>query len=192
MNPVKISMNFYVLAGGQSSRIGKNKALLQINQETLIQKVISSIPAKKERIKIVTNTPETYHFLSIAIIQDIYPNLGPISGVHAGLVDSCHHYNFFLPCDLPFITEDVIQFVLQKHDGQDIFGLRTEKGIEPLCAIYSKKCLPVLEKQIEKRVYSLHRVFELLPSEFIKIENQIALYNLNTLQDWNRVLNLLN
>ncbi|NIT71946.1 molybdenum cofactor guanylyltransferase [candidate division KSB1 bacterium] len=182
-------MNYYVLAGGKSSRMRQNKALLKINGETLIERVISAIPGEKESIKIVTNSPDEYVFLGYRTISDIFPHLGPISGVHAGLVDSPLLYNFFLACDLPFISEAVIQTVQEKHTDQDILGLRSRRGLEPLCAVYSKRCIPLIEKQIKRGQHSLHSLFELVKSDFIQVSDQKALANLNTPQDWRQYLN---
>ena len=176
-------MNFYILAGGKSRRLGRNKALVELYGQTIIEKVISAIPTRKENIKIVTSTFQTFHFLKLKMISDIHPGLGPIGGVHAGLVDSTFDFNFFLACDLPLISTGVVQTVLDSHAGQDIFGISTKNGLEPLCAIYSKGCISAIEKQMKVKDYSLHTLFETVPSEFIKIEDSNILFNLNTTQD---------
>jgi len=176
-------MNFYILAGGQSRRLGRNKALVELNGQTIIEKVVSAIPARKENIKIVTSTFQTFHFLKLKMISDIHPGLGPIGGVHAGLVDSTFDFNFFLACDLPLISTEVIQAVLDSHISQDILGISTKNGLEPLCAIYSKGCISAIEKQMKVKDYSLHTLFETVPSEFIEIEDSNILFNLNTTQD---------
>lgn len=176
-------MNFYILAGGQSRRLGRNKALVELNGQTIIEKVVSAIPAGKENIKIVTSSFLTFHFLKLKMISDIHPGLGPIGGVHAGLVDSTFDFNFFLACDLPLISTKIIQAVLDFHAGQDIFGIRTKNGLEPLCAVYSKGCISTIENQMKVRDYSLHSLFETVPSEFIEIEDSNILFNLNTTQD---------
>ena len=176
-------MNFYILAGGQSRRLGRNKALVEVNGQPIIEKVVSAIPAKKENIKLVTSSFQTFRFLKLEMISDIHPGLGPIGGVHAGLVDSSFDFNFFLACDLPFISTEVIQTVLDSHASQDIFGIRTKKGLEPLCTLYSKECISTIENQMKVKDYSLHPLFEAVPSEFIEIEDSNILFNLNTTQD---------
>lgn len=185
-------MNYYVLAGGQSRRMGLNKALLKINGYTMIETVISAIPAEKGSIKIITNSPSDYDFLDYAMIPDRFPRLGPISGVHAGLTDSSFLFNFFLACDLPFISTEVIVAILKEHSGQDIMGVRTPNGLEPLCTIYSKNCLSVIDKQIRKKSYSMQLLFNLVASEFVKIPNPTSLLNVNTKQDWQEFLSIKN
>ena len=148
-------MNFYILAGGQSRRLGRNKALVEVNGQPIIEKVVSAIPAKKENIKLVTSSFQTFRFLKLKMISDIHPGLGPIGGVHAGLVDSSFYFNFFLACDLPLISTEVIQTILDSHANQDIFGMHTKKGLEPLCTLYSKNCISAIEKQMKIKYYSL-------------------------------------
>ena len=176
-------MNFYILAGGQSRRLGRNKALVEVKGQTIIEKVVSAVPAKKENVKIVTSSFQTFRFLKLEMISDIHPGLGPIGGVHAGLVDSAFDFNFFLACDLPLISTEVIQLVLDSHSGQDVFGVRTKKGLEPLCALYSKNCISTIDNQMKIKDYSLHSLLETIPSEFIEMENSNLLFNMNTKQD---------
>jgi len=181
-------MNFYILSGGSSRRMGQNKALLRFGGRTIIETVVHAIPASRDQIKIVTNSPDEYSFLQLATVRDIYPGLGPISGVHAGLVDSSYQFNFFLGCDLPLISKEVMLAVVTRHTDQDIFGVKTEKGLEPLCTIYCKRCVPLIEEQIKNGEYSLQRLFELFPSQFIQITEPAPLFNLNSRDDWNKLL----
>ncbi|MFQ5641204.1 MAG: molybdenum cofactor guanylyltransferase [bacterium] len=177
-------MNFYILAGGQSRRMGRNKALLKKDGQTLIERVISALPAKREDIKIVACASHDYDFLSIPVIPDRIPGLGPIGGIHAGLTDSGYQANFFVACDLPFISCELIEKILKNYAGQDVFGVRSNRGREPLCTVYSKRCLPAIESQIQTEDYSLHNLFELLDAEFMLVEDPKLFTNLNTQQDW--------
>lgn len=180
-------MNYYILAGGKSSRMGRNKALLKLDGLTIIERVISAVPAKKQNIKIVTNSSKDYEFLGYAIIKDVHPGLGPISGVHAGLTDSSYESNFFLACDLPFLSEEVIRTVLARHSNQEILGIKSETGREPLCTIYSKNCIPSIENLIKIGDYSLQSLFKLMAAEFFEYEGASSLFNLNTVDDWKHI-----
>jgi len=173
-------MNFYILAGGQSRRMGRNKALIRFEDTSVIEHVMSSIPASREYIKVVTNDPKPFDFLSVALIADTYPNLGPISGVHAGLLDSSFQFNFFIACDMPLVSTELVKFLLSRHKDEDIFGLRSERGAEPLCAIYSKNCVSVIEEQIGIGNYSLHDLFKKVPSNFVEPPDSAQLFNMNT------------
>lgn len=164
--------------------MGQNKALLKINGATLIETVIAAVPAEQDKIKIVTNSPEDFHFIPHIKIPDIFPQCGPISGIHAGLVDSSERYNFFLACDLPFLSQTVISEIINKHAGEPVFGVKTEKGFQPLCAIYSKSCLEIIEAMIDAQRYSLQDLLMKVNSGFIEMINRRDLFNLNTPEDW--------
>lgn len=167
--------------------MGRNKALIELDGIPVIERVIQAVPAEKKNIKIIAQAEEVYRFLGLTMIGDVYPDLGPIAGIHAGLLDSSSQFGFFLACDLPLISRNIIEMVLNRHTNQDVLGLRTEKGFEPLCTIYSKECIPLIESQIKKKDYSLQSLFTLVDSEFINIQSSESLFNLNTLQDWENI-----
>jgi len=181
-------MNFYILAGGKSTRLGPNKALLKLGSRTIIEKIISAIPPSAEGVKIVSNIPEDYAFLHLPVIGDIHPGCGPISGVHAGLVDSESFFSFFLASDLPSVSRDLIEAIIAHHRGEDILCPRTRRGLEPLCSIYSKSCIPTLEDFLRQGRHSLQEVFrEITTSRAIEVVDEEALFNLNTVEDWERL-----
>lgn len=180
-------MNYYILAGGQSKRMGRNKALLEVDGLTVIERVVLSIPAQRECIRLVTNTPGDYDFLALATIADIYRDIGPLAGVHAALLDSSAPASFILACDLPFISTAVIERILSHCTNQDIVAARTAHGTEPLCAAYSRVCLPVIEAQIQNREYSLRRLLTNVETEFVELPEDRALFNLNTPEDLRRI-----
>ena len=164
--------------------MGQNKALLALNGQTLIERIIAAIPSDRSCIKIVTNSPSRYAFLGQPLIQDVIRHKGPIGGVYAGLVDSTEHFSFFLACDLPFISQEVITAVLGHHREQAILCVRATRGFEPLCAIYSKDCVPVIEEQIRGGEHSLQSLISRMPSETLEIGEPTALMNVNTEEDW--------
>jgi FdhD protein len=176
-------MNFYVLAGGKSRRMGKNKALLRLQGQTLIERALASIPDGYPA-KIVTNSPENFDFLHCQTIPDVHKDLGPIGGVHAGLEDAASFCSFFLACDLPFLSEELVRNLHMRHTDKDIFGVRTKDGHLPLCTIYSKKCLRVIDSQIQQKDFRLHRLPGLLNSEFVEIGEPGEFFNVNTETDW--------
>lgn len=179
-------MNFYILAGGQSRRMGRNKALIRYGGKTIIEYVLAAIPAPAEHIKVITNEKEPFAFLPVALIADVYPQLGPISGIHAGLRDSSFQFNFFIACDMPLISSEVITFILNRHQDEDILGLQSPRGPEPLCTIYSRNCVPVVEDQIARGNYSLHNLFKRVPSVFIEPPDFARLFNMNTPHDFKK------
>lgn len=173
-------MNFYILAGGRSKRMRRNKALLIIDDVPVIERVVRVIPTQTGCIKIVTNSPAEYSFLGLPMIGDVHRNVGPIAGIHAGLLDSGSEASFFLACDLPFISTATIEMVCNRYSNQNALAIRIERGPEPLCAIYSRTCLSVIEIQIKKKQVSLHGLLSAVKAEFVELTNARALFNLNT------------
>ena len=176
-------MNFYILTGGRSRRLGRDKAFLRLDGQTLTEKVLSLIP-KKHSVKVVANAAQAFEFVECPVITDIHKDLGPIGGIHAGLTDTTSDFGFFIACDLPFIPHALILRILQDHADEDVFGIRGKDGNVPLCTIYSKRCLAVIESQILNKDYSLRRLSELLHSAFIEAIDEFDLLNVNTERDW--------
>ena len=184
-------MNFYILTGGRSRRLGRDKALLRLDGQTLTERVLSSIP-KGFPTKLVSNSSQTFEFGQCPVITDIHKDLGPIGGIHAGLTDTTSDFGFFIACDLPFMTHALILRILQNHADEDVFGIRGKDGNVPLCTIYSKRCLAVIESQILNKEYSLRRLSELLHSAFIEAIDEFDLLNVNTEWDWQTAQSMAN
>ncbi len=164
--------------------MGKNKALLELEGKTIIERVISSIPADENTIKIITNSFEDYESLGLDMIEDRFKGVGPLAGIHAGLLDASSKFSFFLACDLPFLSESVIRKIIQEHRGQEVFGAKSAFGWEPLCAIYAKTCLPKIEEQITKANYSLNALLDFTEYGVVDLSTGNTLFNLNTNEDW--------
>jgi molybdopterin-guanine dinucleotide biosynthesis protein A len=181
-------MHFYLLAGGRSSRMGQNKALMRIDGQPLITRVLDVIPAAVSNTFIITNAPVEYRFLPQKKIKDIRPGLGPISGIHAGLCHSPFQHNFFVACDLPFLTRENITALTSRHHDQDLLGYRTEKRFQPLCAIYAKRCLSHLEQKMMDGDYSLQDMPERVNSELLVSDAVEIWFNMNEKQDHERAI----
>ncbi len=130
-----------ILAGGKSSRIGTDKAFLKLNGESVIERIYNLLTKIFSDVIIISNNPEKFQFLTPKVYKDIYPHFGPLSGIHAGLSNSQTENNFFISCDMPLVTEEVIRFILAKMNNDDITIVKTESNIQSLLGIYKKSCL---------------------------------------------------
>jgi len=140
-----------ILAGGASRRMGRNKALLRINDATLIERVYRTMAALFEEVIIVTNSPEEYAFLPCRTMPDIYPGQGSIAGLHAGLFHSITPLVFIAACDMPFLNPELIRLLCGNAGESDaLIPLNGEGLREPLHALYSRSTLPVLRDIIER------------------------------------------
>lgn len=139
-----------LLAGGKSSRMGENKSFVLLEGVPLIEVVLRKIsPLFSLPPLLVTNSPELYSYLGIEMTGDIIPGRGPLGGIHAGLICSKQEYNFVFACDMPFIHGDLIEYMMADFQGEDVL-MPNYNGAQPLHAIYGKKCLPFIEKQLHQ------------------------------------------
>lgn len=148
-----------VLAGGESRRMGVNKAMLEIEGVPVIAHVSSQLSgvAKRVMISCSERDSEEYRFLGLPIITDLFPELGPLGGVHAGLTNSRTEWNAVVACDLPFASGELLRYMLTLLEGaergtQAILPVSAEGKVQPLLALYHKSVLPSLEQAlIEQR-----------------------------------------
>ena len=164
-----------ILAGGKSTRVGLNKSKDQMKfaGRLLIDWVISkltSLDNLTEEDIIIVGPKEKYpHFKQV--VQDIFPQKGPLGGIFSGLKASNSQYNLVVACDMPFLEVKLLQYMREEIDSNDIIIPRYNRGyIEPLCAIYSKKCLKVMEKNIQSGILSVRKIFPHLKIKFIEEE----------------------
>ena len=187
-----------ILAGGASSRMGSNKALLLHKGGRIIEKVYRVLAELFEEVLLVTNNPELYPFIPCRKVPDIYSGRGVMAGVHAGLSQSREPSVFVAACDMPHLNGELIRHLAALADGVDVVMPVTPGGFEPLHAIYRKECLPVLEEFLggeeHRRVVSLFsrvRVREVSPEEIAALDAEFTSFdNINTPGDYHRLRNV--
>lgn len=185
-----------ILAGGSSSRMGSNKALLLHRNGRIIEGIYRTLAELFEEVIIVTNTPELYQFLPCRKVPDIYPGKGVVAGIHAGLSQSRGGGIFVVGCDMPQLQGELIRHLTTLAEGADVVMPLSAGGYEPLHAIYGKGCLPALEELLrngDQRVISLLprvRVRE-VPAEEVALfdEGFDSFVNINTPDDYYRLRN---
>ncbi len=138
-----------ILAGGKSTRIGKNKALLDFGGEPLIGRIYRILKDAFQEVFISANDEETYRFLGAPVIPDVFSGGGSLAGIHAGLMKSTSSHCFFAACDMPFLNVRLIQYLYEVRDEHDIVIPVSGLGYEPLHAFYSRCCLPHIQQQLE-------------------------------------------
>lgn len=135
-----------ILAGGQSRRMGSNKALLPFHGQPLIGRVAARLRPWFRQMVIVTHTPEAFRFLDLPVVSDPAPGLGPLGGLQAGLAFSQSTVAFVAACDMPFISVDLAaEMVRRAVNGAHDAVVPTHRGVpEPLHAVYARSCLPAI------------------------------------------------
>lgn len=181
-----------ILAGGKSSRMGFDKQFLKINEKRLINLLIKKLEEEFDEVIIVTNKPEEYNGFSQKIRTDIFKEMGPLGGIHSGLMESSSEYSFVIACDMPNINMEYIRYMKEIINDKEIDACVTlsKNNIEPLHGFYSKGIIKDIEKHLLSNRRSINSLITGLntyyveESEFIKFSpNKEIFKNLNTKED---------
>jgi len=144
---MKKDMTGIILAGGKNSRMGINKAFLEIDGTRLIDNILAVYQKIFSEIIIVTNDPLSYTELSkTLIVSDIYKSRGALGGIYTGLFYATYDYSFVAACDMPFLNKDFITYLIEQTGKYDIIVPELPEGFQPLHAIYSQNCLSHIKK----------------------------------------------
>lgn len=200
---MKNNLSVIILAGGKSSRMGKNKALLKIGEKTVIEIIYEKLQKLFSEIIVVTNDKSNFSFLDIPVYEDEIPGLGPVVGVYTGLKQTASNKNFVISCDLPLISVEMINYLLDVQTNKEIVLYEANGFPQFLCGVYSKRCLPEFESLISecRRTENFKKLkfFELIktcPTEIVDAE-KLPFYkadhfmNMNNKEDYQKVLRKL-
>ena len=165
-----------ILAGGQSTRMGFDKQLLDHKGQPLTVAIANRLKGLFSEIIIVTNRPYLYGQSPFAIVADQYQGKGPLGGIHAGLKKSRSQYSYITACDMPYVNLGYIEYMGQLLAGAplEIKGAVTRFGphIEPLNSFYSKDLLATIENNL---IVNNKKITSILEEEkFIIVDEQIA------------------
>ena len=185
---MRYKMTSAILAGGRSSRMGKDKALLEINGKKLVQRVHDKVKNLFAETILIANKPDALTFLNVPIFPDIIANLGPLGGIYTALKNSSYPQCFVIACDLPFIPEELIRYLCKNAGGYDIFSTDFGNGVEPLCTVYHQDCIKMIENQIGLKRYKVSDLFDRVHVKIKQVpKGQFAssydLFNINTPED---------
>lgn len=160
-----------ILAGGKSSRMGTNKALLKVNNERFIDKLIKELSAFDEVLISAANKGD-YADCGLPVYEDTIKEYGPLEGMYQLIKNAGNEYVFICAVDMPFVTAELVNYIAEFISSDyDAYVITDEEHIHPLCAIYKKSVIPVLEELIEQ---DRHRIMDLIGNirtKYIKLEN---------------------
>jgi molybdopterin-guanine dinucleotide biosynthesis protein A len=141
-----------IQAGGKSTRMGgEPKALMELGGRRIIERVVAAVAPAVDDLLIVTNTPERYAFLGIAMVGDVYAEHGALGGIYSGLKSAPGEAAFTVACDMPFVCTDVVRLVIERGADVDVVVPRVGGQLETLHALYRKTCLAPIEARLAAR-----------------------------------------
>jgi molybdopterin-guanine dinucleotide biosynthesis protein A len=146
-----------ILAGGKSSRLGVDKALLQLDGgPSLIARTVARLLPLVEEIVIVADDGERFGALPARIVPDLYPGAGSLGGIYTGVAAAANEYSLVVACDMPFLSAAVLYHLLAEPRSFDVLLPRLAGGLtEPLHALYSRACLSPIRRQLEAGRYRI-------------------------------------
>ena len=195
-----------ILAGGKSTRMGTNKSLLKIDDKTIIEKLCDLLQSMFKEVILITNEPDEYTFLRLPIFEDIFRYRGPLAGIHSGLKHSKTNLNFIISCDLPFMTKEMINYLIEYKTDKLITVAKADGFIQQLAGKYSRECLAPSEKILKeatmnenrdnvqyKRKCNVLSLIDLVGAEIISAEslpfyNKDLYFNMNRTEDYKLLL----
>ncbi|AQS60511.1 molybdenum cofactor guanylyltransferase [Desulforamulus ferrireducens] len=180
-----------ILAGGNSSRMKTNKALLMLEGQTILQIIINQLASYFNEILIISNTPEKYLHFKLPVYRDIFLNQGPLAGIHSGLKHMSNPYGFFVACDMPFFSPELALELLSDLTEYQAVVPQKGKYLQPLHAAYRKDCLPqierVLQEQERPKIISFYELINIKYLDFTQRparEWDQVFFNVNTPEDY--------
>ncbi len=186
-----------LLAGGKSQRMGRDKGQLRLGGETLVARALRTLGRLSDDLVLVTNTPEPYAGLGARLVGDVIPGGGALAGIHAGLLAARHSYAMVVACDMPFLSVALLGYMQRIAAGYAAAVPRSPAGLEPLHAIYSRACIPVIEQLLHQgrvrivELYSYVQVRYLEWDEILPLDPEgLSFFNINSPEDWARAQEL--
>jgi molybdenum cofactor guanylyltransferase len=131
----------FILAGGESARMGSPKSLLELNGEPMIVRVVRIVEAVAGAATVV-GSPQVYEPLGLRAITDDFPGAGPLGGIATALRAADQEWNLIVACDLPYLTPSWLEYLAGRALALagDVVLPMSAGGAEPLCAMYQKRC----------------------------------------------------
>ncbi len=152
-----------ILAGGLNSRFsGSPKALQSVQGRRILDAIYEVFTGLFDEILLVTNDPLLYLEWDVTVVTDLHPVRCSLTGIHAGLFYARHPDVFVTACDTPFLNKELVRAIVDHiHPRADVAIPRTRKGVEPLCAAYSRRCFKIVERQLEMRRFKIQDFFDI-------------------------------
>ncbi len=189
-------LSIVIQAGGQSQRMGQNKALMPFLGQPLIARIVERVSPLADEVLVITNDPQPYRFLKVPLFADILPGRGNLGGLYTALSVAGQPVVAVLACDMPFASPTLLQaqYSLLEEEGADVVIPHPVDGLEPLHSIYRREaCRPVIQGSLEAHLMRMTswlpavKVRELTPEEIAHYDpSGTAFMNVNTPEEFQR------
>jgi molybdopterin-guanine dinucleotide biosynthesis protein A len=182
-----------ILAGGLGTRMGRvKKAFLTIRGQTIVDRLLAVYRPLFSEILISARDLDDFADYPYPLAPDKYEARSSLTGIHAGLVAMRASHGFMAACDGPFLQPGLVRALLEQAAPEDdvVIPLKDDGYVEPLCAVYSKRCLPFIEAQLQRENYRIIGFFDQVRVRKVPISllrqgdpHQVSFFNVNTPDD---------
>ena len=182
-----------IQAGGESRRMGQDKALVPFLGQPLIERILERIRGLADEILVTTNNPGAFQFLGVPLYPDLVPDRGALGGLYTALRAASHPLVGVVACDMPFLNPDLLAFEREKLMGTkaDIVIPETSSGLEPFHAVYRRStCLEAVKSALDAGKWRVDAWFYqikllALTSEEMRLYDPhlVSFWNVNTPED---------
>ena len=193
-----------ILAGGDSRRMGRNKALMRLGDETLISRTLKRLQSVTDETIVIANSAHLYSELDVRVYEDLIPKAGALGGVYTGLIHAVNNTVVCVACDMPLLQPKLMNYllsVLGEHDAVVPYTQELEESnpkLQTLCAVYTRRCNRVIRQMLEGGELRLHalcdriKVRRVPPDESRAIDpDGLSFVNVNTREDYERVKQMM-
>lgn len=176
-----------ILAGGKSSRMGTDKGFVIYKHQTFMAHIIEVLRLTVDNIIIVSDNTD-YDSFNLKRVNDVIKDSGPLAGLYSGLIHSTTENNLVLSCDIPLITLEILQKLIEHIDDEaDIIQLESKRKPMPLIAMYKKKCAQTCAQLLQNDERRMSALTNSLNTKTVLLEQDLDKYtlNVNTLNELN-------
>ena len=185
------SVSGFVLAGGNSSRMGQDKAFLLLGGSTLLMRALQLATTATGSAQIVGSAEKFGAFGPV--VEDVHPGQGPLAGIHAALAGTRTDLNLIMAVDMPFLKPELLSYLVAeaRRTTAMVVVPAAGGGLQPLCAVYRRAFAEVAERSLRAGENKIDRLFSEVETRAIEQEelerngfSERMFRNLNTEQDW--------
>jgi molybdopterin-guanine dinucleotide biosynthesis protein A len=182
-----------ILSGGRATRFGgRDKGMLLVDGRTIRDRQVAALSSLTDDIMVVgvrdaSRRDRPVEGTAPRQIADIVPGCGPLGGLHAALTEARGDALFLVACDMPYLTAPFVAYLLSLAGDADIIVPQTERGYHPLCAVYTRACLPPVAARLADRRLRIRELVEEMPTRVVTAEEidrfgdrHLLLANVNT------------
>ncbi len=191
----KIPMTALILAGGKSSRMGCDKALLKIGDETILEALVRLTASVFSETFIIVSQAKNYQDLQLhkaSLLNDFWENKGPLAGLYTGLSYSTHQTSCVLTCDMPLVNARLLceLAVYWRNDYDAVWPQDAEGKLQPFPAIYNRSCRHLIRLLLDRGETAMRRLSDILDIRPLVLDKRESrcLMNMNTRKDYEGIL----